>query len=50
VPVSIRPDSIREVTIRQCAILVGGLGTRLGALSAATPKPLLPIGDRPFLA
>ena len=38
------------VTIRQCAILVGGLGTRLGALSAATPKPLLPIGDRPFLA
>jgi D-glycero-D-manno-heptose 1,7-bisphosphate phosphatase len=36
--------------IRQCAILVGGLGTRLGALTAATPKPLLPIGDRPFLA
>jgi D,D-heptose 1,7-bisphosphate phosphatase len=38
------------VSIRQCAILVGGLGTRLGALTAATPKPLLPIGDRPFLA
>ena len=38
------------VTIRQCAILVGGLGTRLGALTATTPKPLLPIGDRPFLA
>ena len=37
-------------TIRQCAILVGGLGTRLGALTAATPKPLLPCGDRPFLA
>ncbi len=38
-----------EVTIRQCAILVGGLGTRLGGLTATTPKPLLPIGERPFL-
>jgi D,D-heptose 1,7-bisphosphate phosphatase len=36
--------------IRQCAVLVGGLGTRLGDLTAATPKPLLPCGDRPFLA
>ncbi|TCZ59769.1 HAD-IIIA family hydrolase [Roseicella aquatilis] len=33
----------------QAAILVGGRGTRLGALTAATPKPLLPVGDRPFL-
>lgn len=37
-------------TVSQCAILVGGLGTRLGALTAQTPKPLLPCGDRPFLA
>ena len=37
-------------TVRQCAILAGGLGTRLGALTAATPKPILPCGDRPFLA
>jgi D,D-heptose 1,7-bisphosphate phosphatase len=37
-------------TIRQCAVLVGGLGTRLGGLTAVTPKPLLPCGDRPFLA
>ena len=35
---------------KQCAVLVGGLGTRLGALTADTPKPLLPVGDRPFLA
>lgn len=40
----------RGATIRQAAILVGGLGTRLGALTATTPKPLLPCGDRPFLA
>jgi D,D-heptose 1,7-bisphosphate phosphatase len=38
------------VTIRQCAVLVGGLGTRLGLLTANTPKPMLPCGDRPFVA
>ena len=32
---------------RQCAVLIGGLGTRLGALTA---KPLLDCGGRPFLA
>lgn len=37
-------------TVSQCAVLVGGLGTRLGALTAATPKPILPCGGRPFLA
>jgi D,D-heptose 1,7-bisphosphate phosphatase len=41
---------MRPATIRQCAVLAGGLGTRLGALTNATPKPLLPCGDRPFLA
>ena len=39
-----------QATIRQCAVLVGGLGTRLGELTATTPKPMLPCGDRPFLA
>jgi dTDP-glucose pyrophosphorylase len=35
--------------IKQAAILCGGLGTRLGQLTTATPKPLLPVGERPFL-
>ena len=35
--------------IEQAVILCGGRGTRLGALTAATPKPLLAIGDAPFL-
>jgi dTDP-glucose pyrophosphorylase/histidinol phosphatase-like enzyme len=36
--------------IRQAVILVGGKGTRLGAITRNTPKPMLPIaGDRPFL-
>ena len=37
-------------TITQCAILAGGLGTRLGALTGATPKPLLSRAGRPFIA
>ncbi len=37
-------------TQRQCVILVGGKGTRLGALTKNTPKPLLPVGGRPFLS
>ncbi len=43
------PDA-RCATVRQCAVLVGGLGARLGAITADTPKPILPCGDRPFLA
>jgi D,D-heptose 1,7-bisphosphate phosphatase len=35
--------------VRQAVILCGGLGSRLGALAATTPKPLLPVGSAPFL-
>lgn len=35
--------------LSQVVILVGGLGTRLGELTATMPKPLLPVGDKPFL-
>lgn len=33
----------------QCVILVGGRGSRLGALTEQTPKPLMPVAGRPFL-
>ncbi len=33
----------------QAVFLVGGLGTRLGALTRTTPKPLMAVGGRPFL-
>jgi len=31
------------------AILAGGLGTRLGALAEGLPKPMIPVGGRPYL-
>lgn len=35
--------------VGQAVFLVGGLGTRLGALTRSTPKPLMDVGGRPFL-
>lgn len=35
--------------VKQCVILVGGLGTRLGALTEDCPKPLLTVAGQPFL-
>jgi D,D-heptose 1,7-bisphosphate phosphatase len=35
--------------IDQAVILCGGRGTRLGALTAELPKPLLPVDEAPFL-
>jgi D-glycero-D-manno-heptose 1,7-bisphosphate phosphatase len=35
--------------LKQAVILVGGLGTRLGERTKAVPKPMLPVGGRPFL-
>lgn len=35
--------------MKQAVILAGGMGTRLGSLTAATPKPLLEVGGRPFI-
>ena len=35
--------------LRQALFLVGGKGTRLGALARDMPKPLLAVGDRPFI-
>jgi D-glycero-alpha-D-manno-heptose 1-phosphate guanylyltransferase len=37
------------VSVTQCVLLVGGLGTRLGDLTAQTPKPMLEVAGKPFL-
>src|SRR5205814_335176 len=35
--------------VQQVVFLVGGTGSRLGDRTAAAPKPMLPVGGRPFL-
>jgi D-glycero-alpha-D-manno-heptose 1-phosphate guanylyltransferase len=40
-------DSTQEDT--PAILLVGGIGTRLQSVLPATPKPLAPVGDAPFL-
>ena len=40
---------IADATLSQCAILAGGLASRLGDIARDTPKPVLEIGGRPFL-
>jgi D,D-heptose 1,7-bisphosphate phosphatase len=35
--------------VEQAVFLVGGLGTRLGELTRAMPKPMLDVGGQPFL-
>ncbi|UYN97353.1 MAG: HAD-IIIA family hydrolase [Enhydrobacter sp.] len=37
------------MTVTQAVCLVGGRGTRLGALTDNLPKPMLNVGGRPFL-
>ena len=37
------------MAVSQAVILVGGRGTRLGERTDKVPKPMLPVGDRPFL-
>lgn len=36
--------------LKQAVFLVGGRGTRLGALTDTTPKPFITVAGRPFLA
>jgi dTDP-glucose pyrophosphorylase/CBS domain-containing protein len=33
----------------RAVVMAGGFGTRLGDLTRETPKPMLPVGDRPLL-
>lgn len=33
----------------RAVVMAGGFGRRLGELTAETPKPMLPVGDRPLL-
>lgn len=44
----LRSDLEATDTLR-AVIMAGGFGTRLGALTRETPKPMLPVGDRPLL-
>ena len=39
----------REIYENTVVLMAGGLGSRLGELTRETPKPLLPVGNRPIL-
>jgi NDP-sugar pyrophosphorylase family protein len=44
-----RAESEARVNAAAIAILCGGFGTRLGALTRDLPKPMIEIGGRPYL-
>src|SRR6266850_1928299 len=41
--------NIQHSAFPTVAILAGGFGTRLGELTRGLPKPMIPIGGRPYL-
>ena len=42
-------ESAGEPAALRVAVLCGGFGTRLGELAQGLPKPMIPIGGRPYL-
>ena len=38
-----------KVSDLEAIVLAGGLGTRLKSVVSNVPKPMAPIGDKPFL-
>src|SRR5215213_8309865 len=43
-------DDISAACVMWAVVLAGGLGTRLRAAVSDVPKPLAPVGGRPFLS
>jgi dTDP-glucose pyrophosphorylase len=43
------PGEVRAETDHPVVLMAGGLGKRLWPLTERTPKPMLPIGDRPLM-
>lgn len=42
-------DRAQQSPMSRALVMAGGFGRRLGALTQSTPKPLLPVADRPIL-
>lgn len=47
--VSVLLPSEHRFGLAEAVVMVGGLGQRLGSITAATPKPLLPVAGKPIL-
>jgi NDP-sugar pyrophosphorylase family protein len=45
----LRSDFVKAAPVLSAVIMAGGFGTRLLPLTEGTPKPMLPVGNRPLL-
>ena len=41
--------AVDETIVARAVVMAGGKGTRLAPLTRETPKPMLPVGDRPLM-
>jgi len=49
-PAASAEGAVNSAPLKEAVVLAGGFGTRLRSVVQDLPKPMAPVGDRPFLA